>query len=297
MDILPIQTNDKHSVAVFLHKNLFHKITVEQWINGLFPPWSEGFQNHGYMIVDNDKIVGVLIVIYSKMLIDGKEAVFGNLSSWCVLEEYRKGLSSIMLMRKSISDKNVNYTATTPNDISQNILKTCGFEMIDNSIYLIPNLPSIYSKSSIITDPDILLSRLDEATLRIYNDHKYIKWLKHLVISDGQNFCYVIYRDWKMRHSSHLKNSRILYLSNSQVFHNKLSTLRAFFLARGYPATTINKRFLRQKPFFSFERQRSKQVSFRGVSLSNDAFTNAYTQLRGFILISSGSIFSCSDLK
>jgi hypothetical protein len=282
MDILPIQADDKHSVAVFLHKNLFHKISVEQWINGLFPPWSEDFPIHGYMIVDNNNIVGVLIVIYSKMLIDGKEAVFGNLSSWCVLEEYRKGLSSIMLMRKSISDKNVNYTATTPNDISQNILKTCGFEMIDNSIYLIPSLPWFYSKKTIITDPDMLVAKLDDATARIYNDHKYIKWLNHLVISDGHDFCYVIYRDWKMRHSNSLKNSRILYLSNSHVFHNKLLALRGFFLARGYPATTVNKRFLQYKPFFSFERQRSKQVSFRGVSLSSDAFTNAYTQVMTF---------------
>jgi hypothetical protein len=234
------------------------------------------------MIVDNNNIVGVLIVIYSKMLIDGKEAVFGNLSSWCVLEEYRKGLSSIMLMRKSISDKNVNYTATTPNDISQNILKTCGFQMIDNSIYLIPSLPWFYSKKTIITDPDMLVAKLDDATARIYNDHKYIKWLNHLVLSDGQDICYVIYRDWKMRHSNSLKNSRILYLSNSHVFHNKLLALRGFFLARGYPATTVNKRFLQYKPFFSFERQRSKQVSFRGVSLSSDAFTNAYTQVMTF---------------
>jgi hypothetical protein len=282
VDIKPILSHDKEAVAAFLHKHLFTKISTEQWVYGLFPRWSEEFPNHGHMIVDNDEIVGVQIVIYSKLLYEGKEVVFGNLSSWCVLEEYRKGLTSIMLLRKNISDKTVNYTTTTPNETAQKLLSKFGFETIDNSIYLIPNIPGLYSKSTILSDEGQIASSLDESNLRIYNDHKYIPWLKHLLISDAEGKCYVIYRDWKTRRSKHLKNSRILYISNPEIFHKQLRGLRCFFLSRGYPATTVSKRFLKQKPSFSFERTRGNPLCYRGSDAPKEAFTNAYTQVMTF---------------
>ena len=282
MDFKPILSSDKTPVAEFLHNNLFHKISVAQWIEGLFPPWSEEFSNHGYMMLEGSEIVGVMIVIYSKIMINGKEEIFGNLSSWCVMEQHRKGINSIMLLKKCISEKNVNYTTTTPNETSQNVISKLGFELIDNSIYLILNLPFPFSKSKILTDPETIKATLDPSTLRIYKDHLHISWLKHLVVKDHDEFCYVIYRDWKMQHSTHLKNSRILFLSNPRVFHKYLLALRGFFFSSGYPATTVNKRFLLHKPFLAYSRQKSKPVGYRAATVPKEAFTNAYTQVMTF---------------
>jgi len=95
--VCPIADSDVRSVAEFLHTHLNSRVTTEAWVRSLDVPWRVEAPNHGFMLLDDDTIVGAYLAFYSERTIDGRRERFCNLGAWCVLPSHR--FHSIRLLK------------------------------------------------------------------------------------------------------------------------------------------------------------------------------------------------------
>ena len=86
VELTPITDADIADVADFLRVNMNPKVT---WARACVPPWKVDAPNHGFMLRDGQRVVGVQLAFYSERLVAGRAERFCNMGAWCVLPEYR----------------------------------------------------------------------------------------------------------------------------------------------------------------------------------------------------------------
>ena len=64
------------------------------------------------MLRDGQRVVGTLLALYSERLVEGRLERFCNLTSWCVLPDYRS--RSISLLTALLRQHGYHFTVLTP---------------------------------------------------------------------------------------------------------------------------------------------------------------------------------------
>ena len=77
-------------------------------------PWKVDAPNHGFMLRDGQRVVGVQLAFYSERLVAGRAERFCNLGAWCVLPEYR--FHSIRLLMAVLAQDGYHFTSLSPVD-------------------------------------------------------------------------------------------------------------------------------------------------------------------------------------
>ena len=178
VEVTPITDADVAAVAAFLHANLNDQVPWDRAISSA--PWKVEAPNHGFMLRDGQRVVGTQLAFYSERLIAGRAERFCNLSSWCVLPEFR--FHSLRVHRAVLAQDGYHVTSFTPAKKVVPIHVRFKFRSLDTSAVLIPNLPwpSRPGRTRISADPDVIESTLGGTELELYSDHAQAMAARHM---------------------------------------------------------------------------------------------------------------------
>jgi|SRR5579863_5282699 len=96
------------------------------------PPFA-GLPKYGYLL-EADRIVGVILQIFSNQCSDGKSAIRCNVSSWYVEPTFRSYAS--LLVAKALSHRDVTYLNITPSPNTLPILEAQGYSQYSSGIFV-----------------------------------------------------------------------------------------------------------------------------------------------------------------
>lgn len=242
--IEPITTEALPEFAAFLNLNLDTSRSKEAWIDGLKKSWGMEAPNHGYMIRDNGKIVGGIGAYYATRPINGKSEKTCNITSWCVLDAYRK--QSMRLAMAVVGQKDMHFTDFSPTKVVGGVLQFLKFRPLDERQAVILNLPLPSFGSRLVSRFTEIEANLTGTALQIFRDHAVFPWLNQLLIGTEGNWCNVIYKRVTFKR---LPAAQILYLSDRVVFDRHFRRLSSHFLFSGLISTHVECRFLMKSPW------------------------------------------------
>lgn len=230
--------------AAFLHANLSNARSPAAWAEGLSKSWGMRAPNHGFVLMDEGRIVGGIGAYYAERAINGNAQRVCNITSWCVLENYRK--QSMRLAMALVGQPGYHFTDFSPTKVVAGVLQFLKFRSLDVTQAVIINLPWPVTGSQLLTQPHEIEGALRGDALCVYRDHSTFPWLRHLLLGTEGNWCHIIYKHDRYKR---LPSARVCYLSNADIFERHCHRLSRHFLARGLATTRVERRFLATRPW------------------------------------------------
>lgn len=141
--------------------------------------WHKLFENHwnlaefspGMVLATEDEIVGYLGTVFSIQMVDGKEQLFCNLTSWIVREAWRS--HSFMMLLPLVRNKDIVLTSFSSNDVTYAVYKKLGFKDGHFGRRIVYSWPSFYSgQYSLISDHSEIEQKISVQNRKIFDDHK-----------------------------------------------------------------------------------------------------------------------------
>lgn len=273
--VVPIQAADVPRVAAFLHANLNSRLPAEVWARSMTPPWTVPAPNHGFMLVDGTRVVGAYLAFYAERDIDGSRESFCNLGGWCVLPEYR--FHGVRLLKALLAQDGYHFTDLSPSGSVVPINARLGFELIDTDLVVVPNLPWP-GRGRVSSDPDVIERTLTGADLRRYHDHRNAAAARHVVLRDGHEWCYVVFRRDRPRNLPLFAS--IVYVSHPAVFRRMFRPFaRHLLLRHGLPATLVELRIAGHRPRPSVGLGSPRRKMLRSSALRPEQIDYLYSEL------------------
>ncbi|MGX7678047.1 hypothetical protein ACSMXN_04025 [Jatrophihabitans sp. DSM 45814] len=278
-----ISDSDLPAVGEFLHTYLNPRVSAEAWARAPMVPWPDDGPNHGFLLTDEDAIVGVYLALYATRTIDGVDERFCNLGAWCVREDYRS--HSVRLIRSLLAQKDYTFTDLSPSGTVVPLNERLKFEHLDTATVLIPGVPlpsrpfsSAPDRIHIRTDRRQIEAALTGTELKLYRDHAAAAAAHHLLITRGSDACYVIYR--RDRRKNLPVFASILYVSNPEIFRAGVPRLSSHLLLRhGVLATLAELRVVSHRPRLSKLLSDPRRKMFKSSHLSPSQIDYLYSEL------------------
>jgi hypothetical protein len=274
VELTPITDADLPAVADFLHAEYKNNIPWARACSAV--PWKVEAPNHGFVLRDGQRIVGILQAFYSERLVAGRVERFCNLGTWFVLPAYRS--YGIRLPMALLAQDGYHFTALSPSYKVKSIYTRFKFRPLDTSTALIPNLPwpSPPGRTRISTDPDVIENALAARELELYHDHARALAAHHVVLFRGQESCYVMYRQTSVMG---IPLAAILHVSNPGLLQRTIFPLTRHLLIRHrLPATVAELRLIGHRPPLSVK-VTSWPKMYRSDRLEPDQIDDLYSEL------------------
>ena len=275
VELAPIADADAPAVADFLHANLSDQVP---WARSCFTvPWKVDAPNHGFLLRDGQLVVGACLAFYSERLVAGRVERFCNIAAWCVLPAYR--FYSIRLLTALLAQEGYHFTGLSANETVLRIFARLKFRSLDMSAALVPNLPwpTLPGRTRISADPDVIERTLTGAELELYRDHAQALAVHHHVLLQGQDSCYILYRE--IRHRDRPLYAVLLHVSNPDLFHRAMPQLTRHLLVRHRLVATLGElRIIGHRPRLSFKLNAWPKM-YRSASLEPGQIDNLYSEL------------------
>jgi hypothetical protein len=278
VQVRPITGGDVRAVADFLHSHLNARVPVAAWERAADLPWSVDKPNNGFMLVDDGTVVGVQLAFYSERTIDGHAERFCNLAAWCVLPGHR--LHGLKLLKEVLAQEDYTFTDLSPSGNVPALNARLGFRTIDTSAWLVPNLPwpSMPGTGRIISDPAAIERTLDGHELELYRDHAAAGAARHVVLTRGEERCYVVFR--RDRRKQLELFATLLHVSNPELLRQMARPLaRHLLLRHGAFATFAEERIVKFRPAGSLVLRSPRQKMFRSPRLQAAQIDYLYSEL------------------
>lgn len=273
--VVPIMDTDVAAAAEFLRANLDERVPWARVCSAV--PWKVDAPNHGFMLHDEQRVVGVHLAFYSERLIAGKTERFCNLGAWCVQPGFR--FHSIRLLKELLAQDDYHFTGLSPGEKVLPIHRRFQFRCLDTSAALIPHLPwpGVPGRTRISVAPDVIERRLAGPELELYRDHAQALAARHVVLTRGKDSCYVMYRE--MRYKGVPVIAVILYVSDPGLFRRAMVPLTRYLLVRRrLLATLAERRVIGGLPRLSL-RLNSWPKTYRSSSLEAGQIDYLYSEL------------------
>lgn len=279
--VTPITDADVEAVAEFLHQELNERVPAAAWTRAIRVPWStsepDTTPNHGFMLVDGGgEVLGAYLAFYSERQIGGRTERFCNLGAWCVQEDQR--FHSLRLLKALLAQPGFHFTDLSPSGNVVEIDLRLGFELLDTTTVLVPNLPWPGPPGSVTSNTAALERTLKGADRRIYDDHRDTAAAKHVLLRSDDEHCYVMFR--KDRRKGLPLFASVLHVSNPAVFRTAVRSFCRHLLVRhGVPVTLAELRVIGHRPRAAIELKYPRQKTFRSDTLSSDQIDYLYSEL------------------
>lgn len=176
-----------------VHSNLLRHhdpgIPRERWRRIFAPAWADGRGDAGWVLVEDDRIVGFMGLIFAQREIDGSVQKFANVTSWIAEGGGGRGAALLFPLRELRSHTITNLTSTPE---AYRIFRRFGFEVLDAHYRIIPSvLPRGDRRWRVTEDPRDVEQVLSEPDRAIYRDHA--PYVQQLVAEDGARYCYLVF--------------------------------------------------------------------------------------------------------
>jgi len=192
------------------------RLGIEDWLRIFQDNWKTNTGYIGYMLLDDDNVVGFFGLLFSNLKINGQYHNMCNFGNWIVKQDYRANAISMLLPLLRLND----YTITNISASSSvhQIFKKLGFKEIDRTWRILFPLFSpidlTFSKCSFYEDEDIK-DRINGEILSIYRDHITLPKCFHLLVTHHEQTCYILITKTIRKH---IPFARIHYISNPDIF-------------------------------------------------------------------------------
>ena len=240
----PITDLDLPEVAQFLGEHFPPDTPADLWADAwrrtVNLPGSDA-PNHGFLLRAGSRVVGAYPAIYSTRIIDGRRERICNLAVWYTAPEYRR--HSLRMAKAILSQEGWHFTDLTPIDVVQKLNLRLGFRYLDTTTALIPNLPwpSLPGRVRVSADPAVIEATVTGQVRVYYQDHAGCRWARHLLLIQGNQWCYIQWR--KERHKNLPLFASIRYASNPHLLRQAFRPLgRHLLLHHGALASLIEAR-------------------------------------------------------
>ncbi|MBF0214013.1 MAG: hypothetical protein HQM00_10710 [Magnetococcales bacterium] len=275
-EILPILDADLEMVCQFLHERLNRKLSPALWKNAYSQPWMANAPNHGFMLVDEERVAGVFGAIYAERTIRGVTERFCNQNSWVVLESYRH--LSLELWRALMAQTGYHVTMLTPNPVVAKIYLTRRFQTMGNGVTVIPNTPWPKAlKARVVGERQEMLTLLSGESVRDCRLHRPFPWLHQVALGDARGVCHVVFKlgRWKR-----MPAAKLLHVSDGETFLRLHPALgRHLLWKHGVTTLHLSSRLLPQRPLGSFEIVDTQPRLFLSDRLSERDISWLYTEM------------------
>jgi len=256
----------------------------EKWRKIFDYQWESDEGYVGYALVDDRKVVGFNGAIFSRRIIDGREARICNLTSWIVKEQYRT--ESMRLVFPVLKLKGYTVTNLTMNERAWEITRRLGFENLDTTVRILFPVPGLSATSKeeapvIVSDRSRIAEMLDPVNLKIFRDHLHYN-CGHLVIQDRYGYSYIIYtRKSYRKYNFDISYAHIHYISNRSAFLRRINKIKLYFLkSRKYFFLAIDERLIGNATIpYSKVYQLKVPRMYKSEVLSRDQIDNLYSEL------------------
>jgi hypothetical protein len=155
-------------------------------------PAIKGYPRYGYALEADGRIVGVILLLFSRRATEIEGGVRCNISSWCVDKEYRS--HAVLLHMMAVKHKEVTYLNISPARHTLGAIEALGFRRFSNGqIFLAPVLSrprrGVRVRAFTENGPDSAL--LSEEERRILADHAALGCRALVCVKDGAAYPFV----------------------------------------------------------------------------------------------------------
>ena len=275
--LLPIERADLSSVGEFLHVHLNPRLSAADWARSIVPTWTVESPNHGFQLLDGDEVVGVHLAFYSQRLIDGAVEDFCNLGAWCVLEPFRS--HGIRMLRALLAQPGYNFTDLSPSGAVVPLNQRLRFSSLDTDTVLIPARPLPWPRrTEVVSDLDVIESRLTGADKVIFEDHRRATAARHLLLQRGDRQSYVIFR--LDRRKDVPAFASILHVSDRELFAESITEVTRHLLLRHRVLCVLGElRVIGSRPSMSLRLAKPRPKMFRSTRVEAEKIDYLYSEL------------------
>jgi hypothetical protein len=274
----PITGADVPSVAEFLHGNLNARVPASAWSAALDVSWKVDAPNHGFLLRDDGRVVGVYLAFYSERAMAGGPERFCNLGAWCVLDSHR--FHGVRLLKALLAQEGYHFTDLSPSGNVVPLNRRLKFRELDTATVLVPSLPwpSVPGRTRISSDPRVIEAGLSGADLQLYRDHTGAPAARHLLLTHRGRSCYVMFR--KVRRKDLPLFAAILYVGDREVFRHGARPLSRYLLMRhGVLATLAELRIVGRRPWPAMMLGTPRPKMYRSDGLRPEQIDDLYSEL------------------
>lgn len=239
--LAPIQAEDIDRVGSFLHEHLNPRVSAHAWSALLRPPWGRTGPNSGFQLLEDGRIVGVYVAVYSERERGGVRQAVCNLAAFCVLPDHRS--HSLRLMRACLSQKGYVFTDLSPSGNVPAVNARLGFTSLDTGGRLVLNAPAVRRRTRVSAAPAVIAATVRDDDARIYADHREAPAARHLVITAGDRYGYLVYRRDRRKRLP-LFASPLHVGGDRSLMAEGWPQISSHLLARGLVATLAERRVL-----------------------------------------------------
>lgn len=241
--------------------------------------WRYADEPAGYILLENNKVVGFLGLIYGSRISGTKLIRTCNMSSWIVFPEFRS--ESLKLFLPLLKFSNIVITSLTPSKLVRQLLPKLGFKHSDlDEFILLPAPFNVFSKLKFTTDIEKHLNLLSEKDTSIYIDHKNVN-CKFVLAFSKNEYCLIAF---SKRRKKHIPFNHIHYISNQQMFFNNSIVIRMYIQRKSFGCFTfLDSRLLSgKKPPITYTLKNIFPKYFMGNDFEVSEIDNMYSE---FVLL------------
>lgn len=274
----PIHNDDLPEFCRFLTEHLSGERSPQDWAQAFLQGWCADKPNNGFLLRHEERIVGGIGAIYAERVLRGRPERFCNITSWCVLDEFRT--QSGRLAMAVVSQPGWHFTDLTPTEVVSRTLQFFKFKPMDERHLVWPNLPwpgGLMAGVRVATAPDRIAALLAPDDARAFHDHRHLPWLRHLAVGRGEHWCHVVWRTTRLKN---LTGAMVLAFSDADLFlRHRLAVASHLLLRHRMPFTRVEARLLPRLPGAAIELAGYRNKVFRSETLQPADISNLYSEL------------------
>jgi hypothetical protein len=195
-----------------------------------------GFPKYGYVLQVDGAIVGVVLTIYSSMMVNGENRVRVNVSSWYVDPDFR--LYAAMMTSRLRSYKQATYLNVTPAPHTWPMLEALGYRRICNGGFFAlaafsgPRVAAKVRRVSSTVEPGGGLSPAEAEVLRA---HASFGCTSLVCEWEQRRYPFVFVPSWIRWKGIPLPHAMLGYCRDFESYTQLARPLGRYFLLRGMP--------------------------------------------------------------
>jgi hypothetical protein len=195
------------------------------------------YPRYGYALEAKGKIVGVILLIFSRRESDAGSHVRCNISSWCVDAEYRAG--AILLHMAAVKHKEVTYLNISPATHTRPTIEALGFQCFSSGqIFSAPILSGSPGDGSVRAfEPDGSGSELPENERKILSELASLGCCALVCVKDGAAHPFVFQRRVVLRI---IPCSHLIYCRSLADFARFAGPIGRYLLFRAGPFCIVD---------------------------------------------------------
>ncbi len=221
------------------------KIPFERWANILDCRWTPGEDRYGVVVTRNGELAGFLGIVFADRVIRAKPRRTGNITSWFVEKDMRRGGLGQDMLALITEPKEVTYTATSPNIRSGSLLAKIGWELMDDTKLYWHRTNEAPSADVIPLGPmdqAAASPRLSDDERRILADHKGLNATAHSLDAGPDGRCLLV--NYVKLKGDDIAHHEILHVGDRQLFARHVRTYANAVLPRDKAVLSLNSRFV-----------------------------------------------------